>query len=183
VKSPVALDIPPRAAVTVVALVLLASVVVGGEDPSASSAPAEPARPQASAPPSPGESNPEADAADLDLEKLARPRRGAKIGDLFAPRLAAPLPVVAPSAIVNPEPVAPPAPTAPPLPFKYLGKLVDKGKLVVFLMRNDEPHSVEQGQTIDNTYKVDEVTESVVTFIYLPLGNQQTLPIPPQPRE
>jgi hypothetical protein len=53
----------------------------------------------------------------------------------------------------------------------------------VFVSRNEEPYSVGQGDTIDNTYRIDEITDSAVTFNYLPLGTQQTLPIPAAPRE
>lgn len=180
-KIPQTRDIPPRAAVAVIALVLLASVVTGREDEPAPAAPAD-VRPPASAAPVP-ETAHEPSAADLDLDKLKRPRKDGKIGDLFAPRVVAPPRVVVQPVVVKADPVAPPAPTAPPLPFKYLGMYVNGGRLVVFLSKNDEPYSAAQGETIDNDYRIDEITDTAVTFNYLPLGMQQTLPIPPQARE
>lgn len=183
-RTPRTRDIPSWAALAVVALVLLASVVTGREDAPQRAAPADVTASGAAAP-APATAQVQ-DPVDLDLDKLQRPHKDGKIGDLFAPRVA-PVPVVVQPAVVRPVVVkteaAPLAPVAPPLPFKYLGLYVNGGRLVVFLSRNDEPYSVGQGETIDNTYRIDEITDTAVTFNYLPLGMQQTLPIPPQGRE
>jgi len=73
---------------------------------------------------------------------------------------------------------APQAPGAPALPFRYLGKAIEDGKLTVFLMKGNDSYSVQSKQALDNEYRVDRVTETQVTFTYLPLKQKQTLDIP-----
>jgi hypothetical protein len=167
-KSLPAKDIPPQAAVAVVALVLFATVVTGREAPPASAG-AE-IRPAAAARPA------DADTG-LDLESIRRPKTEEVIANLFAPRDFSPaLPA---SSVPGKAGAAPSsAPVAPPLPFQYLGKIVDGDQTSVFVIRGEEHYSVEPGQTIDKQYKVERVTETAITFTYLPLGTRQVLPVP-----
>jgi len=161
-----------RVALPVLALGLIASVVTGRERPSTPDA--QPAaridtRLQAA---------PRAEDMDLDLSKLARsveaPKaEGAPAVDPFArrsfsPSQAAPQEAGAPSA----------APTAPPLPFVYLGKAIEDGRLEVFLSRGEKSYSVHAKQKLDDEYRIDKVTETSITFTYLPLKTRQTLDIP-----
>jgi hypothetical protein len=158
----------------VIALALIASVVVGRERPSGAAL--EPAgrldtRLQSS-------QRGAAQELDLDLSKLARGAEeakpeGAPAVDPFARRSFAPA-QGAPQAAD--APASPPA--APPLPFAYLGKAIEDGKLEVFLSRGEQSYSVRSGQKIDGEYRVDKVTQSSVTFTYLPLKTKQTLEIP-----
>jgi hypothetical protein len=74
-----------------------------------------------------------------------------------------------------PPPPPPPPPQAPPLPFAIMGKLIEDGKVVAFLMRNDEPYIVRRGDVIDGTYRVEELSETSLTFTYLPLDSRQSL--------
>lgn len=64
--------------------------------------------------------------------------------------------------------------TLPPLPFRYVGTLRDKGKLEVLLMRGAQLHSVAPGDSIDGEYRVDALTDSTISFTYLPLETKQT---------
>lgn len=161
-----------RVAVPVLALGLIASVVTGRERPATSAA--EPAaridtRLQAS---------PRAEEMDLDLSKLARGAEETKPEDArpvdpfarrsFSPREPGPQAAHAPAA----------APSAPPLPFVYLGKAIEDGKLEVFLSRGDKSYSVHAKQKLDDEYRIDKVTETSITFTYLPLKTRQTLDIP-----
>jgi len=137
----------------------LASVVATGrEQPSAIVEPAAP-RVQAKL-----ETN-----ADIDLAKLdARNDEGAKV-DAFAPRNFSP--------VVPPQAAAAPAkPEAPALPFKYLGKMVEDGKLSVFLTNGNDSITVHAGERIGD-YRVDKITEAEVRFTYLPLKTKQSLPL------
>jgi hypothetical protein len=144
------------AAITVVGA--LASVVAGREQPSSIVEPAAPrvdTRLQAN--------------ADIDLAKLQeRIDDGAKT-DAFAPRNFSP--VIPPQAAQ-----APGKPEAPALPFRYLGKMVEDGKLSVFLAKGDESITVHAGDRIDD-YRVDKITEAEVRFTYLPLKTKQSLPL------
>jgi hypothetical protein len=72
-------------------------------------------------------------------------------------------------------PPQPPPPQAPPLPFTYMGKLIDDGRIVVFLTQGEDNYVVRPGDTIDRTYRVDAVTEESLSLTYLPLGQKQQL--------
>lgn len=107
----------------------------------------------------------------LDLDRLTarteEPSRPEKSIDPFAPRSFS-----QPAA----EPGKPAKPSAPPLPFRYLGKMIEDGKLNVFLARGDDSLSVSAGQRIGE-YRVDRITEREVVFTYLPLKTKQSLPL------
>ena len=135
-------------AVTVLAL--LASVVAGRERPSMTAIS-------------------ETSAQTLDLSKLERAAPGtAPAADPFAPKNFAPRQAQQESAPARPE--------APPLPFRYLGKLIEDGKLSVFLANGEESLTVRAGTRVGD-YRVDKVTESEVQFTYLPLKTKQSLPL------
>ena len=108
-------------------------------------------------------------ADDLDLSKLARPADEGAKKDLFA------------SPNLNPGKAggksAPDKPGVPPLPFTYIGKVIEDGKLAVFLARGSESLSVAAGDKIGNEYRVDSVSDSEITFTYLPLKTKQKLPL------
>ena len=79
--------------------------------------------------------------------------------------------------MVPPQAAAAPAKReAPPLPFKYLGKMVEDGKLSVFLTNGDESITVHAGERVGD-YRVDKITEAEVRFTYLPLKTKQSLPL------
>lgn len=76
----------------------------------------------------------------------------------------------------------PSAPSAPPLPFTFMGKLQEEsGRLIVYLVKGDTAYTVAQGDVIDNTYKVEDVTAAQMTLTYLPLNVKQTLAIGSNP--
>jgi hypothetical protein len=97
-----------------------------------------------------------------------------------------------PFAVHNsPAPVPPPpsapvllqhthdrAPSAPALPFEFRGILTDSdGRWLVQLTRDKDYLSVEQGEIIDSTYRVDALNEETLKFTYLPLDIVQYLAI------
>lgn len=106
------------------------------------------------------------------LQPLSLPATAAVPKDaLFAVRDWAPPPPVIP-------PAPPPAPTAPPLPFRFMGRLAeDGGKPQVYLVNGDQLYTVREGDTIDGVYKVQRLDRSEMTLVYLPLNQQQILPI------
>ena len=144
-----------RIAITAAAVILVVGVVAGRERPTLELV--EPRTAVAA----------QADGG-IDLEKLER-RENAQPpqSDPFA-RPAEP----------EPRPAAQPAraekPSAPPLPFKYFGKLTEKGKTEVYVMRGDELLTVAAGQNIGE-YRVDSVSEASIAFTYLPLKTKQTM--------
>jgi hypothetical protein len=118
-----------------------------------------------------------AQESDLDLTLLARESAEAQaeaphepVRDPFAAR-----------SFSNPQQqgaAAPVAPSVPPLPYRYIGKAIEDGKLSVFLARGEQSYSVRAGDKLDGDYRVAKVTESTVTFVYLPMKTKQTLEIP-----
>jgi hypothetical protein len=108
----------------------------------------------------------------VDLDRLAARRGGAPAGDPFR---ALSWQAVAETEVRKQPPPQPPPPQAPPLPFTYMGKLIDDGRIVVFLTQGEDNYVVRPGDTIDRTYRVDAVTEESVSLTYLPLGQKQQL--------
>jgi len=54
-----------------------------------------------------------------------------------------------------------------------MGKLIEDGRIVVFLTQGDRNLIVRLGDTIDGTYRVDAVTEQHLSLTYLPLKQKQ----------
>ena len=108
--------------------------------------------------------------ADRNALELQPRGLSARWSDLFAPpaNLAAPR---------QPEPVAlPEAPKAPPLPYKYDGSGELQGKRFVYLAREGRSSAmVNVGDTIDGTYRVENVARDHAVLRYLPLGTRQVL--------
>lgn len=141
-----------------VATALASVVATGREQPSAI---VEPAAPRV-------DTKLQVQNADIDLAKLEeRNDEGAKV-DAFAPRNFSP--------VVPPQAAAPAKREAPALPFKYLGKMVEDGRLSVFLANGDEALTVHAGDRVGD-YRVDKITEAEVRFTYLPLKAKQSLPL------
>lgn len=154
-------DIRKRAVAIVVVLVAVAGVVMGREKPAIEVIESRSPRIEKMAV-----------ASDIDLGKLHRAEAAAPQNDPFAPRSFAP-------AVQHAQaPAAPAAPGAPPLPFKYFGKLIENGKLEVFVMRGNDVLSIAAGQKIDSDYRVERISDSAISFTYLPLKTRQTMDLP-----
>jgi hypothetical protein len=154
-----------------------------------------PAAPQATSPSAPQATSPAAPQATwsstpqatgqpapaLDLQKLQRPPALDPDGDPFGPRSFRPAPpkLKAPpvQAMLEAPPLPSPPPQAPPLPFIFMGRLSEARDTTVFLTMGDRNLIVKPGDTIDNTYKVEEVSDTAVVLTYLPMNLRQTLPI------
>jgi pyruvate/2-oxoglutarate dehydrogenase complex dihydrolipoamide acyltransferase (E2) component len=120
------------AGIAVTVLALLASVVAGRERPATVAA--EPA----------ARIDSRVQLGELDLSKLERAAPGtAPAADPFAPKSFAP-----PQAQQSATPAKP---QAPELPFRYLGKLIEDGKLSVFLANGPERLTVTAGATTAST--------------------------------
>ena len=180
-KAPLFRDIPPRAALGILVLAAMAPWVVGQDRaPTAQQATAQqpPVRSQAV----------EKKAAivtdeELDPAGLKRERREGVVNELFVARNLSPVPAAAPKlAALPPAPSPePPVPVAPPLPFRVIGLLSDADGVRVFLDRNGEELTAVAGRALDASYRVESVTDSAVTLVFLPLNARQILPIPPRP--
>lgn len=101
----------------------------------------------------------------------------AEISDSFAAeQWTAPVKV----AVVKVQPVVvvpEPPPQAPALPFRFLGRYIEDGQTVVFLQHNEQNFAAKIGEVLQQTYKVQAITASAMTFVYLPLNQTQNLDI------
>ena len=120
--------------------------------------------------------------SELDLQRLQRGRDLDPDADPFGARNFRPAPPkpkpLTPQQLAAQSYVPPPPPPqAPPLPFSYMGKLAEDQSTTVFLISGDRNLVVKLGDVIDNTYRLDEVTDSTVVLTYLPINQRQSLPI------
>lgn len=75
-----------------------------------------------------------------------------------------------------PPPAPPPKPVAPPLPYRFMGRLLQDGKAPeVYLINGGRVLTVQAGQVLDEVYRVDSISNELLTLTYLPLNQQQTL--------
>jgi hypothetical protein len=174
VKVPLLRDVPPRAAAVVVSLALAASIVTA--------TPWTPKKQSSAEPPAPAvEPRPDNQAQPLDLQSLERRKASGTVPDLFINPAPATQPATSSGAIASTAPSPPPAPTAPALPFKYLGRLDDEERRVVFLENGQNLYSVGVGDALDGAYRIEAVTETSVSFRHLSMDVVQTLAIPKAP--
>jgi hypothetical protein len=70
------------------------------------------------------------------------------------------------------------APVAPPLPFAYMGSYAPDGSQpVFFLTQADRVYSVRVGDTLNDTYSIDSLTNGQLVMTYKPLKIQQQLTV------
>jgi hypothetical protein len=67
---------------------------------------------------------------------------------------------------------------APVLPFRYVGRLLHKGKLEVLVMRGERLYSIAAGDRIGDDYVVERIGEASISFLYLPLKMKQRMDLP-----
>lgn len=80
--------------------------------------------------------------------------------------------VVSQQASITPPP---PPPSAPPMPFTFVGRMVDGNEVTLFLLRNGQQYTVKKGETLDATYRVDEITSTEAALTHIPTNTRQAL--------
>jgi hypothetical protein len=156
-----------RTLLIVVALALAAFAMFDSEDDN---------RGAVSAAPAPRLKQPGGKGATAPLPEIAFDRLDQKIArdpvaDALEPRSWEPPPPP------KKDPPPPPPPQAPPLPYTYMGKIMEGNQVVVFLSKQDRNYVVKKGETVDGTYRVDDIGSGTMVFTYLPLDQQQILAI------
>lgn len=109
----------------------------------------------------------------LDLSLLRRSGlHKARSSSLLEPKswYTPPPPPPTPASVLPPPP-----PSAPTLPFTYIGRMVDRGDVTLFLSKNDIQYVVRVHDVIDDTYRVENIGEREAILTYTPLNTQQTL--------
>jgi len=74
-------------------------------------------------------------------------------------------------------PIVAAAPTAPELPFQFIGRMGNDNDLQIFLQSGEKLYVVRQGDVIEDTYRLDRVSASELSLVYLPLHQSQTLSV------
>jgi hypothetical protein len=111
------------------------------------------------------------------------PGPAAPLADPFAATSWAPPPPPVPAATQTAAATAAAAaaaaaaapPVAPPLPFVYVGRYVEGTHQIVLLMKGEQLLLVQQGDTIDNLYRLERVAADRIELTYLPLGMRQSV--------
>ena len=114
-----------------------------------------------------------ADTLELRLDRMETRTPGQMQRDPFASKTPATRKVRA---------AGPKRPVAPPLPFVFAGKFTSGPDTAVFLTSGDRNLVVHEGDTIDSTYRVETVGEAAITFVYLPLGERQSIAAADEPQ-
>lgn len=97
--------------------------------------------------------------------------------DLFAVHSWYVAPARQPVAFTPVAPPVPAAPVSPPLPYAFLGKLDDSQRVRVFLLRGETIFTVSVGDVIEGTYRVERISGTEMTLVYLPLNSTQSLSV------
>lgn len=106
-----------------------------------------------------------------DGEKaMARARAESVKVDLFAPHQWQPPPKASAPVARHVAEMA----KAPPLPFQYIGKVMDGPDIQVFVNHGTVTHLLRKGD-VQAGYKVEEITPSEMTLVYLQLNEKQRL--------
>ena len=110
----------------------------------------------------------------IEIAKLQpRATAAARAGSLFqSTAWVAPPPKPAPAA-------PPPPPRAPQLPFAFIGKRFDGAHWEVFVGRGAETLIVRENDLVDGTYRIETIHPPLLSLVYLPLNERQTLAIGP----
>jgi hypothetical protein len=111
--------------------------------------------------------------AHVELERLARSQAASAVA--FANVFGATSWYVAPPPPPPAPPPPPPVPTAPPLPFSYVGRYEDALTRLVILTKGERMYTVAEGDVIENMYRIERVTSTMVEMTYMPLNIRQTL--------
>lgn len=72
-------------------------------------------------------------------------------------------------------PSPPVLPSAPQLPFTFIGRMIDGNEVVLFLSKNNRQYAVKVNDVLDDTYRIDKITDNNAVLTYLPMNIQQTL--------
>jgi hypothetical protein len=95
-------------------------------------------------------------------------------GALFGPRswdrvAAGPSNKAAPSVVEKPVP--------PPVPYRIAGQVVTEHGMRLVLSKGDRVFEVRPGESLEDGYRVESIAPHVVTFVYVPLGITQEVPV------
>ncbi|AIL61935.1 hypothetical protein [Pseudomonas alkylphenolica] len=116
-------------------------------------------------------------AASEAAAQAAKPA-ALKLRDLFPSKNWKPAAQMA-TVTEQPVAVAPVAlpPAAPALPFQFVGRLDDRDDQRVFLQSGEKLYVVRRGDVIDDIYRIEHISATELSLVYLPLHLSQTLSV------
>ncbi|MHC2144128.1 hypothetical protein [Pseudomonas sp. 210_17 TE3656] len=116
-------------------------------------------------------------AASEAAAQAAKPA-ALKLRDLFPSKNWKPAAQMA-TVTEQPVAVAPVAlpPAAPALPFQFVGRLDDRDDQRVFLQSGEKLYVVRRGDVIDDIYRIEHISTTELSLVYLPLHLSQTLSV------
>ncbi len=65
----------------------------------------------------------------------------------------------------------------PENPFKFAGKLIDNGEILVFLMDGQKNYSVKVGDVLEGAWEIKAITPPLMTIKYIPLNIEMQMQI------
>jgi hypothetical protein len=111
--------------------------------------------------------------ARIDLHIL--PRDEQDMGNLFDSESMVAKEIQSAFSNVRKVPQKPEPPQAPPLPFRFMGRFIDGGEVAYFLQLNNNNIVMRVGDSINNTYTLEDASAGSLRFVYLPLKQKQSL--------
>ena len=75
-------------------------------------------------------------------------------------------------------PASSPSRAAPSLPFRYIGRVVQNGKLEVLLMRGERLYSLAAGDKAGEDYVLERIGDASLSFTHVPSNVRQSLDLP-----
>jgi len=61
------------------------------------------------------------------------------------------------------------------MPFSFLGRYIEDDILIILLVKGERIYTVSEGEVIENTYRVERLSDAVLELTYLPLNIKQTI--------
>ncbi len=112
---------------------------------------------------------------DLSTIKRPLPKEVVSSGLFESRSWYAPPPPVAAAPVVETVPVQPPQPIAPPLPFTFIGRMLDGNEMTLFISNVGIQYTVKVHDVVEDTYRVEKISESEAVLTHLPTSTEQTL--------
>lgn len=68
-----------------------------------------------------------------------------------------------------------PSPPGSTTPYVFVGRMIDRRQVTLFLIGNNHPILAKVNDVIDGTYRVDQINATNAVLTYLPTQTQQTV--------
>lgn len=83
-----------------------------------------------------------------------------------------------PPKVVIAPPVPPPPPPPPEMSYRFAGRLMQDGKVQIFVSKGDVPVVAKVGDLLDG-YLIEAIAANSINLVHPPTGHRQSIFIPP----